>query len=85
MLLGGADDWTPSAPCEALAQASSPPQPEVATYAGAFHGFNGTSPLRVRRDMPNGVRPGQGEHVGGDAAAREAAGPRLRQFAIEAF
>jgi dienelactone hydrolase len=50
------------------------------SYAGAFHGFDGTGPVRLRRDVPNGTRPGQGVHVGGDAAARAAAGVRLDTF-----
>ena len=79
MLLGEADDWTPAAPCKALAAAAGPTV-AFESYAGAFHGFDGTGPVRLRRDVPNGTRPGQGVHVGGDAAARAAAGVRLDTF-----
>jgi dienelactone hydrolase len=85
MLLGSADEWTPAEPCEALAQASAPPRPEAVVYAGAYHGFDGTAAVQLRRDVPNGQRPGQGVHVGGDPAAREASRERLLRFAREAF
>ncbi|MEN9630857.1 MAG: hypothetical protein RJA10_4085 [Pseudomonadota bacterium] len=80
MLLGQADDWTPAAPCLALAQAATGPAPQVEVYAGAYHGFDGTGELRLRRDVPNGVQPGQGVHVGGQAAARDASAERLTRF-----
>lgn len=79
MLLGDADDWTPAAPCKALAAAAGPAV-QFESYAGAFHGFDGTSPVRLRRDVPNGARPGQGVHLGGDPAARAAAVIRLEAF-----
>ena len=84
MLLGELDDWTAAAPCKALAQAApvAPTSPAVQweSYAGAYHGFDGTAPLRLRRDVPSGVHPGQGVHVGGEPAARAAAAVRLEQF-----
>lgn len=79
MLLGEADDWTPAEPCKTLAAAAGPAV-QWEAYAGAFHGFDGTGPVRLRRDVPNGTRPGQGVHVGGDPAARAAAALRLEQF-----
>lgn len=80
MLLGAADDWTPAEPCVLLAKEAAPPQPEVEVYAGAYHGFDGTAPVRLRTDVPNGVRPGEGVHVGADPAARAAARQRLDSF-----
>lgn len=86
MLLGEADDWTPAAPCKALAAASAAsagagvPPPRFETYAGAHHGFDGAGPVRRRTDVPGGVQPGAGVHVGGDPAARAAA-----QAALDAF
>jgi len=71
LLLGERDDWTPAAPCIALADASGGAVRSV-VYADAFHGFDGSAALRVRRDVPGGVNPGQGVTVGGNAAAREA-------------
>ena len=83
MLLGEADDWTPAAPCKALAAAateSTVPKPQWQAYAGAHHGFDGTAPVRLRADVPNGVRPSAGVHVGADPAARAAAAQRLQEF-----
>jgi dienelactone hydrolase len=81
LLLGAEDDWTPAAPCEALArQAGASPAIELASFEGAYHGFDGTAPLRLRRDVPNGVNPGQGVHVGAHPPAREAARARLDTF-----
>lgn len=83
LLVGEADDWTPAAPCRALAEraAQGPGAPvEFEAYPGAYHGFDGPGPVRLRRDVPNGVRPGQGVHVGGDPAADAAARDRLERF-----
>jgi dienelactone hydrolase len=80
LLLGGADDWTPIAPCQALAARAAAPKPEVHVYDGAYHGFDGQGPVRLRRDVPGGARPGGGVHVGGDAAAREASRAALQTF-----
>lgn len=84
MLLGEADDWTPAAPCKALA-ATSGPKVQWEAFAGAYHGFDGTAPVRLRRDVPNGVNPGQGVHVGGDPQARTAAAARLEKFLRESW
>jgi dienelactone hydrolase len=80
MMLGASDDWTAAEPCERLAQTALGVHPEVVTYAGAFHGFDGTAPLRVRKDVPNGVNPGQGVTVGTNAQAREQSFVRLKAF-----
>lgn len=81
MLVSELDDWTPAAPCQALAQASSGAvKPEIETYANAYHGFDSSAPVRLRKDVPNGVNPGQGVHVDGEPAARAASRERLRRF-----
>jgi dienelactone hydrolase len=82
MLVGEADDWTPAAPCKALAAAAASIAAgvQIETYAGAFHGFDGTAALRLRRDVPNGVNGVAGVQVGGDPAARAAAAARLEKF-----
>ena len=83
MLIGQADDWTPAAPCRKLARAAGEPKPEIDVYAGAYHDFDGDGPVRLRKDVPNGVNPGQGVHVGGNAAARRASQARLLKFLAE--
>lgn len=84
MLLGADDDWTPPQPCQALGLESAEPRPQVVAYPGAYHGFDGTTPVRLWREVPNGVNPGQGVHLGGNPAAREAALARLAQFLADA-
>ncbi len=83
LLLGGADDWTPAAPCLGLADEATEPRPQREVYADAHHGFDGTAPLRLWREVPNGAQPGQGVHLGGHPGAREAAQARLARFLVE--
>ena len=83
MLVGQSDDWTPPGPCRALAREASGPRPEIEGYAGAYHGFDSDAPVRVRKDVPNGVNPGQGVHVGGNGAAWRASQQRLLKFLAE--
>jgi dienelactone hydrolase len=83
MLVGQADDWTPAAPCRALAREADEPKPEIDVYPGAYHAFDDDTPVRIRKDIPNGVNPGQGVHVGGNAAARHASQLRLLKFLSE--
>ncbi|MDQ6628633.1 MAG: dienelactone hydrolase family protein [Pseudomonadota bacterium] len=80
LLVGAADDWTPAAPCRALVGSSTDPKPEIEVYAGAYHDFDSDTPLRLRSDVPNGTKPGQGVHVGGNAAAWRASQVRLVAF-----
>jgi dienelactone hydrolase len=87
ILIGDADDWTPSQPCVFLAaRARERGWPvETNVYAGAHHGFDGPGRggVRHRTDVPNGVSPGKGVHVGPDPAAREDAQRRMADFLRE--
>jgi len=83
MLVGQLDDWTPPAPCIALAKSVSETPPEITVYPGAWHGFDSDAPLRLRKDVPNGVNPGQGVHVGGNPAAWRASRDRVVRFLAE--
>ncbi len=85
ILIGEADDWTPAAPCKALAEAmTQAKQPLfIELYAGAYHGFDDPNPnakVRVRSDVPNGVKPGAGVTVGPHPEARTRAMKRAEQF-----
>lgn len=82
LLVGEADDWTPAAPCRVLAQ-QAPQAIRIEVYPGAYHGFDGTAPLRLRRDVPNGVNPGAGVHVGSQPEARAASARALEAFLRE--
>jgi dienelactone hydrolase len=83
MLVGQLDDWTPSAPCVALAKSVADMKPEITVYPGAWHGFDSDAPVRLRKDVPNGVNPGQGVHVGGNPAAWRASRDRVVRFLAE--
>lgn len=86
ILIGAADDWTPAAACETLGKRAREQRwpVEVSVYAGAHHGFDAPSGRLVHRtDVPNGVNPGQGVHVGPDPAAREDANRNVAAFLRE--
>ncbi len=83
LMLGEKDDWTPPGPCVALGQAVGA---EVNVYADSYHDFdNPVGEVRVRHDVPNGVNPGQGVHVGPNPLAREKAYLRLKGVLGKAF
>lgn len=81
--IGAIDDWTPAKPCielgEAMAVRGEPFK--VTVYPDSHHGFDAPSGDVVHRtDVPNGVNPGQGVHVGANPAAREKANAKVRAF-----
>lgn len=82
ILAGEADDWTPVAPCRKLAARSqSKGEPvELIVYPDAHHGFDQTTPVRLRTDVTHGVNGAAGVHVGGNPQARQAAYQRIREF-----
>ena len=80
LLVGELDDWTPAEPCRQLAARVEGAAVQFEAYTGAYHGFDGTAPVRLRRDVPNGVHPGQGVHVGADVQARDRSRERLTEF-----
>ncbi len=84
LLIGEADDWTPAAPCQALAETAraNGASMQIVTYPGAYHDFDnpGIKRVRLRTDVPNGVNPGQGVHTGPDPEAREDAKQRVLAF-----
>ncbi|MGL4233583.1 MAG: dienelactone hydrolase family protein, partial [Casimicrobium sp.] len=62
LMIGEADDWTPAAPCKAWVKTLQEHKlpATITTFADAFHDFdNPNGKLRVRKDVPNGVKPGQ--------------------------
>ena len=72
--IGASDDWTPAKPCvdlgEAMAARGEPVK--VTVYPDSHHGFDAPGGDVVHRtDVPNGVNPGQGVHVGANPVARE--------------
>ena len=83
ILIGESDDWTPAAPCRALA-AQVGTGLTLVTYPGAYHDFDVTRPVRVRHGMAYSQNADGSVHVGGNADARAAALARVPAF-IEAL
>ena len=80
--IGALDDWTPAPPCEALVQqlrARPGTDVELHVYPDSYHGFDGTAPVRLRTDVPNG-NSGRGVHLGGNPPARAQALQALDAF-----
>lgn len=89
LIMGDADDWTPAAPCKALAAAvaarGAPMQ--IHTYPDTYHDFDSPSlkEKRVRKEVPNGVNPGEGVTVAPNPEAREDAKLRVKAFLEQTF
>ena len=83
LMLGEKDDWTPPGPCIELGKAVAA---EVNVYADSYHDFdNPVGQVQLRADVPNGVNPGQGVHIGPNPAARAQAYARLLDVLKNAF
>lgn len=82
MQLGALDDWTPAQPCVDWAEtlkSSAAGEVTVHVYEGSYHGFDGTAPVRLRGDVPNGTST-QGVHQGSNPKAREQSLAALQAF-----
>jgi dienelactone hydrolase len=83
LILGGElDDWTPVEYCQRLSDRSrARGEPvELVVYPGAYHGFDMTTPVRVRTDVTHGRNGAAGVRVGGQPEARADAYKRIREF-----
>lgn len=79
ILIGALDDWTPPGPCLELTKHTA--KVAVRVLPDAYHGFDHPSaPVRVRKGVPNGVRPGEGVTVGSNPAARTQAYAEMFEF-----
>lgn len=88
ILIGGADDWTPAAPCQELtARSRAAGYPvDLVVYPGAHHGFDSDAPVRFSPRRANRNDPsGRGASVGGDPAAWADARQRVAVFWAERF
>jgi len=81
--IGDLDDWTPAQACVQLGEAMRARDADVAVtvYPDAQHAFDAPGSRVIHlTDVPGGVHPGQGVHVGGQPAARAAANEAVRDF-----
>jgi dienelactone hydrolase len=85
LMIGEKDDWTPPKACVALHEKVRAQYPndsfELRVYPDSYHGFDAPNArLRVRKDVPNGVNPGQGVTTGSNPAARKQAYAEMFEF-----
>lgn len=87
VLIGESDDWTPAAPCKALtASVAARGEPmSIVTYPDTYHDFDnpGLKSKHLRKEVPNGVNPGQGVTTAPNPEAREDAKKRVLAFFAE--
>lgn len=87
LLIGESDDWTPAAPCKELATsvAARGEPMSIVTYPDTYHDFDnpGITRKNVRKEVPNGVNPGQGVTTAPNPEAREDAKKRVLAFFAE--
>ncbi|HEX5125658.1 MAG TPA: dienelactone hydrolase family protein [Rhodocyclaceae bacterium] len=87
VLIGESDDWTPAEPCKTLtaAVAARGEPMQIVTYPDTYHDFDnpGITKKHVRKEVPNGVHPGQGVTTAPNPVAREDAKKRVSAFFAE--
>jgi dienelactone hydrolase len=81
ILIGGADDWSAPAPCQALAERQQRGGFDVTevTYPGAHHGFDNPLLGPEKRRVPD-ARGGRGATIQYNPAAAEDSAVRVREF-----
>jgi len=83
VLSGAADDWTPAAPCQALAErAKAAGEPvSIKVYEGAYHDFDHpNSPVHLNTGLAYTAHGDGDAHSGTDPAARADAITRVDAF-----
>jgi dienelactone hydrolase len=84
--IGALDDWTPATPCADLHACMQARGADfvVTVYPDSHHGFDAPfGGVILLEDVPNGVHPGAGVHVGPNPHARAAANASVRAFLRE--
>ena len=83
LMLAEKDDWAAPGPCVRLGKEAGA---EVHVFDDSYHGFDSpVGKVRLRPEIPNGVNPGQGVHVGPNPVAREQAYARMLALLAHAF
>ncbi len=77
ILHGEADDWTPIAPCRAVAARVGPPLLTLHAYPGAMHDFDAPTPLRTVNNIPGPNGTTRSVQAGRDPAAQQDALSRV--------
>lgn len=70
VLMGGADDWTPAAPCQSVADRFTPPVMRLIVFPGAYHDFDAPGGLRTMHNIPNSQNADKAVHVGTNPEAQ---------------
>ena len=70
ILHGEADEWTPIAPCRAVAARVGPPLLTLHAYPGAVHDFDAPTPLRTLHNIPGPNGTTRSLQAGRDPAAQ---------------
>lgn len=84
LMIGERDDWTPARACTDLQKRLSDQKDaalELIVFPESYHGFDGTSPVQIRKNVGN-TRSGTAT-VGGNPQAREQSRIRMFDFLAE--
>ena len=81
ILVGASDDWTPAAPCVEWANKLQTAPITVKVYPDSYHDFDAPDlPIKLHKEIPNGVHPSAGVTTGSNPEAKEMAYKEMLEF-----